>query len=181
MALMMLVVVSLLGAVALRISSTEIQIAGNDKLQKQTFYEADGGSQVGARLVEENIACPQGFANDDITVGNNNEVHVAGKQFVNEEDFSLQVDDSNRHAYLPPTYGAGDPHTNLAFASQVGLTAGSGAQSMAGYEGRGRGAAAGGSHVSTDIWSQRVGLQDSMSQIHSQWLHVIGVEGDCNY
>jgi hypothetical protein len=127
------------------------------------------------------MACPQGFANDDITVGNNNEVQVVEKQFVNEEDYTVSIDDANRHAFLPPVYGAGKPHTNLAFASDARLTAGSGAQSMAGYEGRGRGAAAGGGHVATDIWSQRIGLQQSESVIHSQWKHVIGVEGDCNY
>ena len=42
-ALMILVLLTLIGIAATNTSTTEIQIAGNDKAYKQAFYNADGG------------------------------------------------------------------------------------------------------------------------------------------
>jgi len=187
--LMLLVITSILGIVALRTSTVEIQIAGNDKVMKQTFYEADGGSELGARLTEENISCPQGFANDGIAISStpnsntDNDVYVEDKHFSNEDDYSLEIDDTtaNRHAYFPAGYSTGDTHTNLLFASKSVLNPGNASQSMAGYEGRGRGAATGGGQIITDIWSQHYGKTKSEALVQSQWRHIIGIEGDCNY
>lgn len=181
--LMMLVITAILGTVALRTSTIEVQIAGNDKVMKQTFYEADGGSELGSRLTEENLSCPQGFANDDLLIGTNSDIFIEERHFTILEDYTINIGDldANRHAYFPAGYNAGEPHTNLAFASNARLSPGEGAQSMAGYEGRGRGAAAGGGQVITDIWSQHYGKTNSKAVVHSQWRHIIGIEGDCNY
>ena len=53
--LMMLVVLVVIGMVATNMTTVELQIAGNDKAQKQTFYGSDGGSEVALALLEENI------------------------------------------------------------------------------------------------------------------------------
>ncbi len=56
--LMLLVVI---GISATTTTTVELQIAGNDKVSKKTFYGADGGTELGSRMVEENVGCPNGF------------------------------------------------------------------------------------------------------------------------
>lgn len=178
--LMMLVITAILGTVALRTSTIEVQIAGNDKVMKQTFYQADSGSEMSSRLTEENLACAQGFTDDNITIGSNNNIFIEEHHFVNEDDYNIVIGDADRHAHFPAVYNTGDPHTNLAFSSSARLRPGSASQSMAGYEGRGRGAATGGGQVITDIWSQHFGANKSETVVRSQWRHIIGIEGECN-
>lgn len=181
--LIMLVITSLLGTFASRTSIIEVQIAGNDKVMKQTFYQADGGSELGSRLTEENIFCPQGFSSDDLTIGPNSDIFIEDRNFIKEDDYSIDVGDNpaNRHAYFPVGYNTDAPHTNLLFASTAHMNPGNAVQSMAGYEGRGRGAAAGGGQIITDIWSQHYGKTKSETVVHSQWQHIIGIEGTCSY
>jgi Tfp pilus assembly protein PilX len=54
-ALLMLVVLTLLGISATTTSTVELQISGNDKLYKRSFFAADGGTAAGSELVEQNI------------------------------------------------------------------------------------------------------------------------------
>ena len=51
-ALIMLVLLTLLGISATRTSDTELQIAGNDMLQKMAFYAAESGWQVGIHWLD---------------------------------------------------------------------------------------------------------------------------------
>ncbi len=51
----------IIGISATTNTSLELQIAGNDRTHKETFYQADGGSQLAARLVEESLGTPGGF------------------------------------------------------------------------------------------------------------------------
>ncbi|MBW1971091.1 MAG: hypothetical protein JRI82_16645, partial [Deltaproteobacteria bacterium] len=61
LALIMLALLTLLGISATMTSSIEVQIAGNDDRYKKALYEADGGTEVGFEMLEQNIACPVGF------------------------------------------------------------------------------------------------------------------------
>jgi len=55
--MMILVVLTLIAVSMTRNTSIELQIAGNDKLHKQAFTEADGGTEFAAEILEQNIAC----------------------------------------------------------------------------------------------------------------------------
>ena len=59
--LMILVILTLLGIAATRNTSIELQIAGNDKLHKETFYAAEADDILGTEVLEQNFACPVGF------------------------------------------------------------------------------------------------------------------------
>ena len=54
-ALLMLVVLTLIGISATTTTTFELQIAGNDKLFKRAFYAADGATEMGGELIEQNI------------------------------------------------------------------------------------------------------------------------------
>ena len=60
-ALLILMLLMVIGVSATTNTSLELQIAGNDRTHKETFYQADGGSQLAARLVEESLGTPGGF------------------------------------------------------------------------------------------------------------------------
>ena len=67
--LLILMVLTLLGIMATNNTTTELRIAGNDKVHKQTFYQADGGTELAERLVFENTICSQvknGFSNSGL-------------------------------------------------------------------------------------------------------------------
>ncbi len=60
-ALLLLVVVSLLGTAGISTSIFETKMAANEALHKQTFYQADGGTENGIGLLKDNITCITGF------------------------------------------------------------------------------------------------------------------------
>ena len=60
--LMILVILTLIGIAATRNTTIELQIAGNDRLHKETFYEAEAGAIFGSELLEQNFNCGTGFA-----------------------------------------------------------------------------------------------------------------------
>ncbi len=57
MAVMLLTVVTIIGISAINNSMTETGIATNDMIYKDAFVEADGGTEVGREVLEQNIAC----------------------------------------------------------------------------------------------------------------------------
>ncbi|MCK5341329.1 MAG: pilus assembly PilX N-terminal domain-containing protein [Desulfobulbaceae bacterium] len=64
-AIMVLLILVVLGISATNTTILETQIAGNEKVGKITFYEADGGTEIGSELLEQNISCPTGFGDID--------------------------------------------------------------------------------------------------------------------
>lgn len=60
-ALLILLLLTLLGIGFSRNSVTDIKISGNDRLRQIALYSADGGTETGSRLVEENLGCDSGF------------------------------------------------------------------------------------------------------------------------
>ncbi len=54
-ALLMLVVLTLIGISATTTTTFELQISGNDKLYKRSFFAADGGTSAGSELIEQSI------------------------------------------------------------------------------------------------------------------------------
>ncbi len=50
--LILLIIVGLAGTTN---TSLELKIAGNDRIHRETFYQADGGARLGIRLAAENF------------------------------------------------------------------------------------------------------------------------------
>ena len=175
MVLLILAAAIILGVAAITTSNTELQIATQDARHKIAFYAADGGTEFGAELVEQNIACPGGFP-----------VSTIGNLRVDTLDLWMNASatkpsDTNRDFYFPGGYSAGEPHTNLTVGGVTTLAAGGAIQMAAGYEGKGKGAPSGGAHIVYDIFSEHLGRFNSKALVRLQWRHVIGQEGACLY
>ncbi|MDK9709053.1 MAG: pilus assembly PilX N-terminal domain-containing protein [Desulforhopalus sp.] len=206
-ALMILMILTVMGIAMNRNTTTEIQIAANDRLHKQTFYEADGATEAAAEVLEQNIACVLFAANAagskaigggnialDYTAANNNGIAI--------DDGSLQLwqntigkysndgfavadnypSDAFRDMWLPVNYAAGAPHTNITVEGIADLTAGSSIIQAGGYLGLGRSMAAGGVTLEYEIDARHTGLSNSESMIRVEYRHVVGREDPfCKY
>jgi hypothetical protein len=184
LALIMLALLTLLGIAATMTSSIEVQIAGNDDRHKIALYEADGGTEVGFEVLEQNIACPVGFTTFNEGVGY---LEIGADVRVYSKDFWLQESEptgdypSNSERDIRIYNTDTGPHTNLSIFGSTQLSTGSAIQMSAGYEGKGKGAAAGGAYIVYRVYSKHTGIGNSQSEIMSQWRHLVGQEGACNY
>jgi Tfp pilus assembly protein PilX len=182
LAMMMMLVLTLLGIAATNTTTTEQMIAGNDTLHKKTFYRADGGTEIAASVLEENIACITGF-----TATTGTEAVLEGAIRVTKLNLwqiaapNDPPTDASRDLYFPEGYTAGQPHTNVTIGGQTEMTTGSALQMAAGYEGKGKGIGAGGTHLLYDVYAQHLDFNNAESLVHVQWRHTVGQEGDCNY
>lgn len=188
--LMVLLILVIIGVSATTSTNIELQIAGNEKVHKQTFYRADGGTELGIRVAYENALC---INSDGFTATSGGEA-VLGQVEVKDLTFAspsgvaaaTPSDGSRDIVYYPDTASDSDVHTNIAVSGQTMATAGSGLQMISGYEGLGKGAAAGGTHMLYDIIAQHRGINNSESVVAVQWRlsgHIINnaSSSDCNF
>ena len=176
-ALMILALTLVLGVSATTTTTIELQLAGNERLHKTAFYAADGGTEAAQELLELNIACPSGFASDDLLIGN---AMVVDRDFwLQETEPATPYGDSVRDIRIPNANTI--PYTNITIFGNSELSLGSALQMAAGYEGLGKAAASGGVLLVYDIYSQHQGQVNSESVILSRWRHVVGQEGSCLY
>jgi len=173
--LLMVAVAIIIGVTAISTSNTELQIATQDVRHKMAFYAADGGTEYGAQILEENIACPGGFSVS--TIGN---LEVDSPTLWMNAS-ATKPSDTNRDFYFPSGYTAGEPHTNMTVGGVTVLAAGGAIQMAAGYEGKGKGAPSGGAHIVYDINAEHLGRFNSKALVQLQWRHVVGQEGACIY
>jgi hypothetical protein len=170
-----LVVLTILGLSAMKTSQTELQITANDLRHKISFYQADGGTELGSELLEQNIACPTGFTNS--TIGN---IEVVNNDFWLNLDADATIpSDADRDFYFPSNYNGSQPHTNIKLGGNTQFSTGSALQMLAGYEGKGKALASGGAFIIYDLNSQHLGSFNAQSVVRTRWRHVIGSEGVC--
>jgi len=203
--LIMLVILTLMGTFALNTTTSELQISGNDRVAKDAFYHADGGTEAAIELVEQNFSCPVGFKklepitdNDPATFVSIGGIDVFDRKFavretaadvagaaagakITDTDFPSNTIRSIRIPGNPAIRNDVAPHTNIAAYSSTQYAAGNALEMAAGYEGKGHSAAGGGGIRAVEIVSAHIGNRNALSKIHLQWRHVIGQEGDCNY
>jgi len=162
---LILLLLTIIGIAATNTSTIEILISGNDKVHKMAFHQADGGTEVGIELVEQNIILA-GFDSNDVGDVNVTSLNL----FLNDPP---NIPDNNRDAFFPRGFVGDEPHTNLTIGGNPDLSTGSAIQMAAGYEGKGKSSAGGGSYVVYDIWSQHIGEVNSEAIILLQWMHVM--------
>ena len=73
------------------------------------------------------------------------------------------------------------PHTSFSLGGPTRFSTGSAIQMAAGYEGMGKGAAAGGASIRYDIFTKRYGYENSEALHMIEWIHILGLGGACNY
>ncbi len=182
-ALLMLVVLTLLGISATTTSTVELQISGNDKLYKRSFFAADGGTAAGSELIEQSIEDRDWT--DDSTRGN---VGIMNGDFYLNRDTDAGIDpipsDTNQDAIIPlsaivdPTASpfvldTSVPRTNLKIVGNSQLSTGSAVQLASGYEGKGKGAGGGGAWIIFDVRAQRRDVRDTTVMVRLGWRHVM--------
>jgi hypothetical protein len=182
-AIVILMLLTLIGIAITTTASLEMQIASNDRLHKMAFYAADGGIDIGAELLEQNLGCSGGFtATIGVDQRNVGSVRVADLTlWANTDTDAILPSDGARHFYFPQDYSGSQPHTNLTVGGNTKFSTGNAIQMVSGYEGKGKGAGSGGAYIMYDMKSQHLGIAGSQSIIQVQWRHVIGMEGACNY
>jgi hypothetical protein len=173
--LLILTVLIIVGMTSMSTSTVELQVATHDARHKTAFYQADGGAQFSAELLEQNICCLGGFPTT--TIGDINV--VTPTLWMNTS--ASAASNTNRDLFYPSAYSGSEPHTNVRVGGVTTLAAGGAIQMAAGYEGKGKGAPSGGAHIIYDIYSEHLGRFNSKSMVLLQWRHVIGMEGSCLY
>ena len=199
-ALLILILIFLVGIGLNKISTTDIKISRNMKTAAETFYETEAGLEAASELVELNIPCPLGFLDNTetgvpagwekiegtIMVTNLNlwRNEVVGDPAGNP-DPALPTALPDIDAFYPPDYDGGvnpeAPHTNISVGGRGRFARGSAIQMAAGYEGLGKGAAAGGASFIYDIMVRSYGADNSEAQHMIQWIHLLGLGGACEY
>jgi hypothetical protein len=191
-ALLILILIFLVGIGLSRRSTTDIMISNNMKTAVEAFYGAESGLDIGADLVEQNLACSLGFDDPD----NDGKTIIGGRIMVTNLTFwrnEESGDPTGSHltndaiiAYYPPDYdpvaNPDAPHTNIAIGGPVRFAAGAAIQMAAGYEGLGKGAGAGGANIIFSVVVDHMGARHSSAMHEIQWIHKIGLDpGDCIY
>jgi hypothetical protein len=172
-------------------SLTDIKIANNIKQEMTTFYEADASLEATGELIEQNLACITGFDDKD------GDGIIGGLFFVNNMNFSYNerdvayipdadpksppVPSSPPDFYYPADYSPDDSYASIKVGGASRFSKGSAIQMAAGYEGLGKGAAAGGASIIYDVYTLRSGLNNSSSTHFMLWVHLIKPSGGCYF
>ncbi len=176
-ALLLLVVVTLLGASGISTSIFETKMAANEALRKQTFYQADGGTENSISLLQNNINCITGFTKTldggivlaTTATGNTNPLGSNNFWLSNNDTTEIDMaSDTDRDFYYPSSASAPGttiPHTNGRINGSVKMMAGASLQQLAGYEGKGKGIGADGAYLVFDIKLERLGERNSRTGI----------------
>jgi len=180
-ALLLMVVMLLLGVSGIGTSIFEAMMSGNEALHKQSFYEADGGTEVGVALLRNNIDCISGFSSNTLDGGialYNHELVNGTLQVKDKKNFWMSNNDvdgisqasyTNRDMYYPLSAGPDDPHTNIRINGVTQMTVGSSLEMTAGYKGRGKSLGADGASLVYQINTQRIGNRNSRQAICTRY------------
>jgi len=184
LALFILSILTVVGLLAARTTTTEVQMATNEMRHRQTFYTAEGVAELVSEILEQNIACPNGFVENSERGGL---VQVETPDFwKNKPDPGQMTAEDNhnnppaRDMRIPIGTNDSEPHTNVFIGGAPELSIGNALQTAAGYGGTGRSAAKHGAHIVYDQIIQHRGHFNAEAIVKIQWRHVIGTEGTCS-
>lgn len=199
-ALLIMLVLTIIGLATTTNTSIELQIAGNDKVYKKTFYEAEAGAMLGAEILEQGFNCSEGFNRtsvvDDVNVADippsttfirvyeqgpegSKDLVLTNNDYPSDDDIN---DSTKADAIYPIANLSADVEVGyLYFGGETHMLPGGALQMAAGYEGKGKSAGQGGVSKDFDIYSKFHGLVNSESIILFGWRHLVGTEGTCIY
>ncbi len=169
MAMLIMALLAIAATTAGRLALTESRIAVNHHLHKMAFYAAEGGTQAGMALVDDNIARRGrsdgerllGFSLDD------------GDFYLNPGlPAGLRPGPGNQSAHYPAGAG-GPPVTHLMMGGVTRLSSGGGIAAFNGYGGAGTAAARGGAWVVFDIRSLHRGRRGNEAVVELFYRHVL--------
>jgi len=166
--MVILISLAILGSIAVQSAIKETKLAASDKRYKDAFYRADGTSELATELLEQNIESVTGFA--FTTIGD--QINLTNVNFwMNPIGEATTPRDDNRDFFLEDASDAAQ-RTNVKIGGRPEITHGGAIQMAAGYEGRGKSSAQGGTNLLYKINVQHVGLKNSESIVRIDWRHV---------
>lgn len=177
-ALIIMALLTIIGHLATRSTTLELQTATNDLRHKEAFYTADGTTELAAELLEQNVACSRGFY-EDAQRGGLIDVLVIDF-WKNDLDPNRVPSDADRDIRIPLGNDDTQPHTNIVVGGVTGFGTGSALQIAAGYEGKGKSISGGGAFMLFDQSVQHRGNFNAEACVKTQWRHIIGEEGICD-
>lgn len=189
-ALLLLIVVTLLGAAGISTSIFEERMAANEALHKQTFYKADGGGDNGLALLVENVNCISGFVTPHSTNLDGGIAYENGSKnfwLTNNifGDVDMPTTGNVRDFYYPVGAQADEPHTNGRINGQTKLMTGANLPMLAGYEGKGKALGSDGAFLEYDIKVVHYGTRNSRTNLHTKFRldnqFSSYPAGNCNY
>lgn len=183
LSLFILSILTMVGLLAAKSTTTEVQMATNEMHHKLAFYSAEGVAELVSEILEQNIACPNGFTETHHRGGL---VQVATPDFWKNECQPGKLP-ADKEGTTPPVrdmripVGALDsePHTNVLINGAPAFSRGNALQAAAGYQGIGRSLGSYGAHLIYDQIIQYRGRFNTEALVKIQWRHVIGSEGIC--
>lgn len=177
-ALMILVILSLLGSAAIVTTTTDMEIAGNEKQYQMAFYTADGGADLAPRVIRDTIDAydEPAYTGSGVSVRNG---------FLDELlNFATSYNDGSTDS---PLNNPDIQISNLTTTHTVSIDVdtnpttiimpGGGVEFGSGFEGIGGGASSGGTATLYTIESLSQGSTNSSSTIEGQYIYVFGIGG----
>ena len=165
---------------------------GLNSAEPDTFYRIRGVEVADAAFAfdEDITMLPWKPEIDDLCTGPDNDDCLDAAKPITDADSPRPPNDGARSMRLSSEFGiaAADnprpplpnvPHTNLAIFGLSSLGEGGSIQMAAGYEGKGKGAAGGGSVINYEVWAQTFGINNAEAVIRLGWQHLVGSEGEC--
>ncbi len=183
LSLFILAILTMVGLLAAKSTTTEVRMATNEMHHKLAFYSAEGVAELVSEILEQNIACPNGFTEN---LQRGGLVQVATADFWKNEyqPGRLPADNQGntppvRDMRIPVGTPDSEPHTNVLIHGAPSFSSGNSLQAAAGYLGIGRSLGNCGAHLIYDQIIQHKGRFNSEALVKIQWRHVIGSEGIC--
>jgi len=182
MTLFILAILTMVGLLAARSTTTEVQMAANELRHRQAFYAAEGVAELVSEVLEQNIACPGGFTENTERGGL---VQVDTPDFWKNQPVStwLPSDESDSASFrdmrIPVGTNENAPHADVFIGGEPTTAAGNALQSASGYDGIGRSAASHGTHILYDQIIRHHGHLQTEAAVRIRWRHVVGMEEPC--
>ena len=183
LSLFILAILTMVGLLAAKSTTTEVHMATNQMRHKLAFYSAEGVAELVSEILEQNIACPNGFTENHQRGGL---VQVATPDFWKNDNQPGKLPADNegnsppiRDMRIPIGTLDSEPHTNVLINGAPAFSRGNSLQAAAGYQGIGRSLGNYGAHLIYDQIIQHKGRFNTEALVKIQWRHVIGSEGIC--
>lgn len=169
-ALLIMIALALIGAAALLTSTMELDISRNERLAKESFYVADGGTTLSPLIIEEAIGNRALPALDGITINGDFLSELMG--------YATETDTPNDNPDVHTVLNNKDMNVDIDRIRTENL-AGGAAEFAGGYEGIGAGAAAGGLAIFYRVDSQGSAMATSRSEVETYYRKVVNIaQGD---
>lgn len=173
-ALFFLLLLTLIGIFGLNTTCMEIQISANDRLRRQVFFQADGGTQLALCLLEDRLAMGADPAKG-LLKGSKDTVLIEKPAFARSGKPRFPTDKDRDLVYFPAGSNPATPaaaRTNLTISCQQARAAPGSSLTMVGYQDQ----VAKGAQIPCTVFSQHLDHTGGEAMVQVDWLHVVGLE-----